>query len=125
MFKYHTRKMEMYYDQVIEMYLSGCSTRTICLKTSVSDETIRRWIRIFADEKSMSSLPMKQSTNPVTKTPLSKSESEDVEELKAEIRRLKRQLEDEQLRAKLYAKMIEITEKDLNISITKKAGVKR
>ena len=66
---------------------------------------------------------MKQSTSQLPKnTP---EEKEEISELRAEIKRLKRQLEDEQLRAKLYAKMIEITEKDLNISITKKAGVKR
>ena len=66
---------------------------------------------------------MKQSTNPLSKS--APEEKEEISELRAEIKRLKRQLEDEQLRAKLYAKMIEITEKDLNISITKKAGVKR
>lgn len=123
MFKYHTKKMEKYYDQVVNMYLAGCSISTIFHKTKVSDDTIRRWIRIFANENSITNLPMKQSTRPLPQnTP---EENEEIVQLKAEIKRLKHQLEDEQLRAKLYAKMIEITEKDLNISITKKAGVKR
>ena len=125
MFKYHTKKMETYYGQVIGMYLAGCSIRTILKKTGISDETIRRWIRIFADANSITSLPMKQSTKTVERPRPAETESEDVEQLKAEIKRLKRQLEDERLRARLYAKMIEITEKDLNISITKKTGVKR
>lgn len=119
MFKYHTRKMELYYNQVIEMYLAGCSVRTIYQKTKVSDETIRRWIRIFANENSIQNSSMKQKTNPVD------TDKEDIEKLKGEIKQLKRQLEDEKLRSKLYAKMIEITERDLNISITKKAGAKR
>ena len=115
--------MEKYYDQVVNMYLAGCSIRTIFLKTKVSGDTIRRRIRIFANENSIMNSSMKQSTSQLPKnTP---EEKEEISELRAEIKRLKRQLEDEQLRAKLYAKMIEITEKDLNISITKKAGVKR
>lgn len=69
---------------------------------------------------------MRQTTKPIKKkVQIENIDSEDVEVLRAEIKRLKRQLEDEQLRSRLYAKMIEITEKDLNISITKKAGVKR
>ena len=123
MFKYYTKKMEKYYDQVINMYLAGCSTRTIFLKTKVSDDTIRRWIRIFANENSITNPSMKQTSSTLCKR--SSEENEEIRQLKAEIKSLKRQLEDEQLRSKLYAKMIEITEKDLNISITKKAGAKR
>ncbi|MDY5970075.1 MAG: hypothetical protein SPJ13_08710, partial [Bacteroidales bacterium] len=125
MFKYHTKKIEMYYNQVIEMYLAGCSTRTIFQKTKVSDETIRRWIRIFANENSISNLSMKHKTNTVDKPHLVETDKEDIEKFKDEIKQLKRQLEDEQLRSKLYARMIEITERELNISITKKAGARR
>lgn len=122
MFKYHTKKMENYNDQVVKMYLAGCSIRTILLKTKVSDDTIRRWIRIFANENSITNLPIKQSTSLLRKNV--PEENEEISQLKAEIKRQKRQLEDEQLRTKLYAEMIEITEKDLNISITKEASVK-
>lgn len=35
MFKYHTKKMEKYYDQVVNMYLAGCSISTILQKNKV------------------------------------------------------------------------------------------
>ncbi len=47
------------------------------------------------------------------------------QELLQENRKLKRELEDERIRAGLYKKMIEIAERDLGIPIEKKYGAKR
>jgi hypothetical protein len=46
------------------------------------------------------------------------------DELKARIRQLERQLEDEQLRSEAYNRMIDIAEKELKISIRKKSNTK-
>lgn len=127
MFKTYSEPREKYHDKIVELYFKkGVSIAMLAKKFPVSDRSISRWIRNFADENQLTLHRMRQTTKPIKKkVQIENIDSEDVEVLRAEIKRLKRQLEDEQLRSRLYAKMIEITEKDLNISITKKAGVKR
>lgn len=46
-------------------------------------------------------------------------------ELLARIKKLEQELEDARLKAEAYAKMIEIAERDLNISIRKKSNTKQ
>lgn len=46
------------------------------------------------------------------------------EELKARIKKLERELEDEKLRAHMYSRMIDIAEDQLNIKIRKKSDTK-
>lgn len=46
------------------------------------------------------------------------------EDLKARIKQLERQLEDEQLRSEAYSRMIDFAEKELNIPIRKKSSTK-
>lgn len=124
MFKNHSKPRELYHDKIIDLYFNkGISVTMLANKFPVTRRTISNWIRIFADENNLTYQRMRRTIKPISNT--SNLETEDIEQLKAEIKQLKRQLEDERLRTKLYAKMIEITEKDLNISITKKAGVKR
>lgn len=53
MFKYHTQKMEKYYEKVVEMHQKGCSPNTISKKISLDPDTIRRWIRNFASENNI------------------------------------------------------------------------
>ncbi|GGE49119.1 hypothetical protein GCM10011413_14060 [Pedobacter psychrotolerans] len=46
------------------------------------------------------------------------------EELKARIKALERQLEDEQLRAEAYSRMIDIAESELKVPIRKKSSTR-
>lgn len=126
MYKNYSEPREKYHDKIVDLYFKkGVSITMLSNKFPVSHRTISRWIRIFADENNLELHRMRRSTKPVENPRNPQTDSDNVEQLKAEIKSLRQQLEKEQLRAKLYAKMIEITEKDLNISITKKAGAKR
>lgn len=145
MYKYYSEPREKYHDRIMELYFKeGVSVTALTEKFPVSNRTISRWIRIFANENNLGLHRMVRKIKAVQNLQINKKDikqpeksekqgipddsqnnGDDVEQLKTEIRRLKRQLEDEQLRSKLYEKMIEITEQELNISITKKAGAKR
>ena len=46
-------------------------------------------------------------------------------DLQTKIKRLERELEDAQLRAEAYSKMIDIAERELKISIRKKSNTKQ
>ena len=63
----------------------------------------------------------------VTYEPMSrekKQSEESVEELKARVKQLERQLEDSQIKEEAYRRMIDIAEKELKISIRKKSDTK-
>lgn len=74
--------------------------------------TVLRWIRKFAELD-----PNNQ--------PLMDYKKSDKEDLIKRIKELERQLEDEQIRAVGYSKMIDIAEDQLNITIRKKPDTKR
>ena len=64
----------------------------------------------------------KASTEPIRKAVAS---DDDISSLRNEIARLKRELRAESLRADAYDEMINVAEKQFNVSIRKKAGAKR
>lgn len=125
MWKYHTKKRELYYDRVIKLYQEeGLSYERISKIIPVSSDTVSNWIRTFVAE-SRSSPRMAKTIHPQEVSPVSGSESADIKVLQSEIARLKRQLAHETLRADAYDELINVAEKQFNISIRKKAGTKQ
>ena len=125
MWKYHTKKRELYYDRVINLYQEeGLSYERISKIIPVSSDTVSNWIRTFVAE-SQSSTRMAKTIHPQEVSPVSGSESADIKVLQSEIARLKRQLAHETLRADAYDELINVAEKQFNISIRKKAGTKQ
>ena len=52
MYKLHTRKQELYFDEVIRLhYEKGYGEDRISTIIPVGHSTVNRWIRIFAAEK--------------------------------------------------------------------------
>lgn len=86
-----------------------------------SKEVLYGWIKKFLDGKNCVPLESFVSPDPMKE----KSIEAQLMELKAENKRLQEALEMANLRAKAYETMIEVAEKNLNISIRKKAGTKQ
>lgn len=119
---------DLYYDQAVALYFREHLTiRMISKKIPVSKSVIHRWISNFAGEKNAdSNTDMKKrikSSKP--QESVSASDSGDVDAMKAEIERLKKELSMESMRADLYSEMINVAEKQFDIKIRKKAGTKR
>lgn len=125
MWKYNCEKRNKYYDEVIHLYTQeGLGRSKISRIIPVGETTISRWIRNFADEKQIQVvMKRKSSINP--ETPEAGIESGDVKALQAEIARLKKELAHESLRADAFNELINVAEKQFNISIRKKAGAKQ
>lgn len=121
MFKYHTQKMEMYYEKVVEMHQKGCSPSTISKKINLDSDTIRRWIRNFAAENKPNVPTMKNTE--VADNKMSEHH-DDIKELKEKIRQLEKELKHERLRADVYDELINVAEENFKIQIRKKAGAK-
>ena len=68
---------------------------------------------------------MKRKSFIKSETSASSVESTDVKALQAEISRLKKELAHESLRADAFNELINVAEKQFNISIRKKAGAKQ
>lgn len=127
-FKYDVVKIEGYRftddDRMkicSEFLESGMSAQKIAEKYHInSKEVIYGWVKKFLGEKSLSLASF------VTPDPMKEKSVEDqLMELKAENKRLQDALDMANLRAKAYETMIEVAEKNLNISIRKKAGTKQ
>jgi len=105
--------------KIIREYLKGDSSfRMLSGKYKINPGVISRWVRVIKNGR-----PVLQPKKITKFTGMSKSKT--VEQLREEIRRLNRELEDEKIRAGLYKKMIEIAERDLGIPIEKKYGARR
>lgn len=125
MWKYNCEKRNKYYDEVIRLYTQeGLGSTKISRIIPVGRTTILSWIRSFADENQVQ-IVMKRKASFNTKAPIAGIESTDVKALQAEIARLKKELAHESLRADAFNELINVAEKQFNISIRKKAGAKQ
>jgi len=123
--KYNCKKRNKYYDEVIRLYTQeGMGRRKISRIIPVDETTISRWIRNFASEN-QSFAVMNHKASISQTTPTAGVESTDVKALQAEISRLKKELAHESLRADAFNELINVAEKQFNISIRKKAGAKQ
>ena len=120
MWKNYSKKRELYYDEVIRLhYTEGVQLCELNKLIPVNPSTIKKWISNFASEQKDRRLRMKahESQSPVANT--------DVEKLQSELAKLKKELEYEQLKSAAFNEMINVAEKQFNISIRKKAGAKQ
>ena len=105
--------------KLIKQYLRGdVSFAMLGRKYKIHPGVISRWVRVIKNGR-----PALKPKKITKFTGMAKQKTP--KELLAEINLLKRQLEDEQIRAGLYKKMIEIAERDLGIPIEKKYGARR
>ena len=102
----------------IEEYFSGdLSFSNFCKKKSLDRSTFHYWLLTFAPEGHLSSKDMgKQKEG---------SESEEIRELKLQLRQKELELKKEKMRADFYETMVDVAEEQFNIPIRKKAGTKR
>lgn len=120
MWKNYSKKREKYYDEVIRLhYTEGVQLCELNKLIPVNSKTIQNWISNFAAEQKDKRLRMKahESQSPVVST--------DVEQLQAELAKLKKELEYEQLKSAAYNEMINVAEEQFHISIRKKAGAEQ
>jgi transposase len=117
-------------EQAIHEYLQeGLSYRTLAKKYGVSRTTINKWVMIY---QGIHNLP---STEKQQKHYLSKmndksdniagGEANKQKELEEKIALLEKQLQWEKLRVEVLDTLINVAEKQLNISIRKKPGAQQ
>jgi transposase len=105
--------------KIIEKYLEGdASFAMLSRQYRIHPGVISRWIRVI-----------KNGRPQIKRSKISKftgmAQQQTIEQLRDQIKKLNRQLEDERIKAELYKKMIEIAERDLGIPIEKKYGARR
>lgn len=128
---YRTEKQRLYYDKVIALYRDKHMGKTRISKIiPVSNWTISEWIRNFvAENPSYKSERMKQAEEKRKKKAIENSLQsplpQDTQSLQSEVVRLRKALREASMRADLYDEMIDVAEKQFNISIRKKAGTKQ
>lgn len=124
MYKLHTRKQELYFDEVIRLhYEKGYGEDRISTIIPVGHSTVNRWIRIFAAEKETGKRVMPETRIKEKKTISEPAESGTV--TVAEYERLKAKLEMAEIKAEAYEELIRVAEEKFKIRIRKKAGARR
>ena len=125
MFKYNCAKRTKYYDDVIRLHTQeGMGQKRISKIIPVSESTIKRWIRNFVRETKVKEVVMKEQVQDSVTLHGSQRDT-DVKALQAEISRLEKELAHESLKSAAFNEMINVAEKQFNISIRKKAGTKQ
>ena len=105
--------------KIIEKYLEGdASFAMLSRQYRIHPGVISRWIRVIKNGR-----PVSKRSKISKFTGMAQQQM--VEQLREQIKKLNRQLEDERIKAELYKKMIEIAERDLGIPIEKKYGARR
>lgn len=104
---------------VVKEYLAGgISKHALSKKYSIPQQcTVSNWIRKFVGEEN-EEVPMKKNESPRT-------ESEEINRLKRELKKSKLALYQERMRADAYDTMIDVAEEMFKIPIRKKAGTKQ
>jgi len=128
---YRSEKQRLYYEKVISLYRDQHMGKTRIAKIiPVSDWTISNWIRTFVAEnpkyknKRMKMAEEKRKQKAIENS-LQSPLPNDKQSLQSEVARLRKALREASMRADLYDEMINVAEKQFNISIRKKAGTKQ
>ncbi|UKK62459.1 glutamate--cysteine ligase [Prevotella communis] len=128
---YRTENQRLYYDKVISLYRDHHMGRKRIEKIiPLSDHTISKWIRNFvAENPEYKSKRMKMAEEKRKQKAIEDSIQSplpnDKQSLQSEVARLRKALREASMRADLYDEMINVAEKQFNISIRKKAGTKQ
>ena len=130
MFIYDTAKKERYYDEVVAMYReTGYSSYRLAKLFPLSKHTLERWITNFVAENPQ--VASMKRVKAVKKAPAQSPEIQqedlprDVQELQAELKKLRAQLNKAEIKAEAYDELINVAEAKFNIQIRKKAGAKQ
>lgn len=113
-------------DKVIQEYLStGCGYRKLQEKYGIGRATICNWVQVYQGIYGIpkTTLQQKHYISPMKK----KEKQADANQaaLLEKIASLERQLKHEELRSEVLDKLIDVAEKQLNISIRKKPGTQQ
>jgi transposase-like protein len=121
------RKSTQPYDvklkaKIINEYLRGeKSFRMLSNQYGIHSGVISRWVRVVRFGHPVSDKKIK-----ITKfTAMSKKIQKTAEELREQNKLLRKQLEEEKLKALIYQKVIEIAEREYKLDITKKYAARR
>ena len=118
---------ELYHDRAIELRSSGLSYHRISKIIPVPLETLRQWcIKFAASNKSTQELPMDKKVQVDEQTTKQEqSLPKDVQALQAELKRLRAELLNAQIKSEAYDELINVAEAKFGIQIRKKAGAKQ
>lgn len=117
-------------DQIIQEYLNtGCGYRKLQAKYGISRTTICKWVQVYQGVHNLqpTNLQQKHYINPMAKKAKEDQSalSEKEVELLKKIATLEKQLAHQELRAQVLDTLINVAEKQLNISIRKKPGTQQ
>lgn len=118
---------EKYYDAAVELRMMGLSLRQIGQKIGISHTSVRRMLRNFDPDNEFEVEEMKVKKEPVQSQSKSRERLfiKEIAALKAELRQTRKERDFQSLRAEAFDEMINIAEREFNIEIRKKSGVKR
>jgi transposase len=134
MFKPHTKKQEENYDKAITLYYEqGFSSNKTAKVLGLGRSTIDRWIAIFAKENPRVASIMKRQPKQKCKPEVIVNDGAkdgqalpgDVQSLQEELRRLRKQLTEAEIKAEAYDELINVAEAKFGIQIRKKVGAKQ
>lgn len=113
--------------KIIKEIIIGKYTKNESMKLyGISWMSIQRWLNNFGQsvilEEGIEEIILKKSN---MSHPKKITESEKVKELRAQIKKLEKELQDAELKARLYDKMIDIAEDQFKIPIRKKYVTKQ
>lgn len=85
-----------------------------------SSQVLYQWVGKYVSQENLLSLQNQEENDMAYK-----SKDEQIRELRAELKKARKEVEVEKLRAKAYDKMIDLAEERFNIPIRKKSGTKQ
>ena len=117
-------------DQIIQEYLNtGCGYRKLQAKYGIGRTTICKWVQVYQGVHNLEPIDLQQKhyISPMAKK--AKQEQANISENEAallqKIAALEKQLAHQELRAEVLDTLINVAEKQLNISIRKKPGTQQ
>ena len=127
MYYLHTESQEKYFEDVIRLHKSGCSSRKIAKLLPVEKTTVSNWISIFVREKGqvMRVKRTEELVNPDGPRASEAPSKDEMEALRRRIKELESQLLQSEIKAEAYDEMIRVAESKFGIPIRKKAGAKQ
>ena len=117
-------------DQIIQEYLNtGCGYRKLQAKYGIGRTTICKWVQVYQGVHNLqpTNLQQKHYMNPMAQKAKKEQAgtSENEAALLQKIAALEKQLAHQELRAEVLDTLINVAEKQLNISIRKKPGTQQ
>jgi len=117
-------------DQIIQEYLNtGCGYRKLQAKYGIGRTTICNWVQVYQGVHNLQPTHLQQQhyINPMAQKAKKQQAgtSENEAALLLKIAALEKQLEHQQLKVVVLDTLIDVAEKQLNISIRKKPGTQR